>query len=668
MDKNEINEGRKAFFYVDNYTLKLQMNLKFLFGSAVVLSVGAIAWAAKDPIVMTVNGEDVPRSEFEYLYNKNSQQQIEAQPLEEYIGMFELYKMKVADAKAEGIDTMASFISEMEQYRRDLAEPYLTDTIFVNSLVDEAYQHSLEELDYYHIMFQKGRSLEENQKNLRLADSIRNELLNGADFAELARNFSFDRSAVNNGGNMGFIAAGRLPYSFEHAAYSLQPGQISDIVESSAGYHILKGGERRPARGSVRAAHIMKMARPGSTPEQEAKAKAEIDSLYLIVSANPDIFEQVAMKNSDDPGSARLGGQLGWFAAGQMVPEFSDKAFEIAVGEVSEPVRTTYGWHIIKKLDAKGVPSEEEIKPELIKQFNDPRDERFKLIRKNLDKNLAKKHNGNIEGATLQELQEYVATNGLDSAFYTAFSNSTAPLFFVERKPVTVSTFVKGSLGDIINPDPYVAGLLFEEKFESAYNDALVKAEEEWIYANNADYRHLLNEYRDGSLLYEVSLRKVWDKAANDVPGLENYFEQHRSEYTFKEPRAKGYLVMTKNDSLAADIKNRFAELAPDSAFQVLRKEYRQDAIIDRLLAPQGINKYVDRIMFDGPEPEANSKYPVYFVLEGRVITEPEEMNDVKGAVTADYQQLLEQNWTTELRKKYPVKRYDKELKKISRK
>lgn len=636
-----------------------------MIGSAVILSAGAIAWAAKDPVVMTVNGEEVPKSEFEYLYHKNSQQQIDAQPLEEYVGMFELYKMKVADAKAEGIDTTASFLSEMAQYRRDLATPYLADSLYLNSLVDEAYRNSQEELDYYHIMFQKGRNARENRRSLQLADSVRDALLDGADFEELAKKYSLDRSASNNGGHLGYIAAGRLPYSFEHAAYALQPGEISDVVESNAGYHIIKVGARRPARGAVKAAHIMKIARPDAPASAQAKAKEEIDSLYLVVMADPDNFEEIAKANSEDPGSSRMGGQVGWFSAGQMVPEFSDVAFDLAIGEISKPVRSPFGWHIIRKLDSQGVKSLEQMKPELLNQLADPRDERFRLIRANRDRNLEKKHNGSYSKVALDTMKSYVADKGLDEGFYASFSSNPEVLYTIGGITSTIGDFVNSQLEQKVVADPYVAGMILDEKFAEAYDSALINAEEDWLYANNADYRNLLNEYRDGSLLYEVSLRKVWDKAANDTPGLESYFASHRSEYSFKEPRAKGYLVLAKNDSVADLVKARFAELGKDTVVQTIRQEFRQEATIDRLLAPKGLNRFVDKLMFDGPDPELNSKYPVYFILEGRVIAEPEEMSDVKGAVTADYQQLLEQNWTTELRNKYPVKRNEGELRKM---
>lgn len=640
------------------------MKSKLFIGAAAVLSAGAIAWAAKDPIVMKVNGEDVPKSEFEYLYHKNSQQQIEAQPLEEYIGMFELYKMKVADAKAEGLDTTETFLNEMKQYRLDLAKPYIADSLYLNSLVDEAYQHSLEEADYYHIMLAKGRTAQEEADVLILADSIRNALVEGADFEQLARRYSVDRSVVNNGGHLGYGASGRYPYRFEHAAFQLTPGQISDIVESSAGYHILKGGVKRPSKGSVQAEHIMKMVRPGSSPEQEALAKAQIDSLYEIVVANPALFESVARDNSDDTNSARRGGQLGWFVTGQMVPEFSEAAFSLGIDEISRPVKTAYGWHIIKKTGEKGVKSREELKGELLNQFNDPRDERFKMIRANRDRNLEKKHKGQLNTAFINEMRQAVIENGLDSAFYAAYTSSPAEIFSINKVPVSAAEFV-ATFNGMKNQDSYVSGIIFDDRLEVAYDNALLEAEEDWLYKQNEDYRNLLNEYRDGSLLYEVSLRKVWDKAAQDTQGLDNYFKAHKGEYKFKEPRAKGLLVQAKNDSIADLIKARYNELPKESALQTLRDEFKQEALIDRLLAPKGLNKYVDYLVFDGEQPEGNAKYPVYFILDRRVVTEPEEMADVKGAVTADYQQELEQNWTTELRRKYPVIRYDKELKKI---
>lgn len=641
------------------------MKFKVLFGTAGLLSAGVLAWAANDPVVMTVNGVDVPKSEFEYLYNKNSQQQTDDQPLDQYVEMFKLYKMKVAAAKDAGIDTTAKFRSEMAQYRRELAMPYVVDSIYLNQLVDEAYNRSLQEAEANHIMVMKGRTKRENDIARHLIDSLYNELKNGGDFDDLAFRFSQDQTARKNKGHIGFIPANRYPYDFETVAFTLAPGEISEIVESNAGYHILLGGAKRPSQGSVKAAHIMKMVPEDASEEVEARAKAEIDSLYQIVIADPESFSTVATASSDDKGSARVGGQLGWFTTGQMVPEFSDVAFAMQTGEISEPVRTQFGWHIIKKLDARGPLPKEELKPEMLTRFNNPRDERFGRVRRHQNDQLAAKHNGCINPDVEGKLRSHVARQGIDTAFYENFKDDFSDaLFIIDNEPVSVAVFMEGFNGSIIE-DPYIAGVIYDDKLESSYNDQLLGAEEKWLFDNNTDYHNLMNEYEEGSLLYEISLQEVWDKASQDTAGLERYYRAHKKDYSWKEPKAKGVLVQAKNEEVAEKIRNRYSELSGDGALQTLWQEFRNEATIDRVLAPKGRDKNVDYLMFDGPKPEPNPNYPVVFMLNGKVLKNPEEMSDVKGQVTTDYQNELEKQWIKNLKKKYSVKVYDAVLKEV---
>lgn len=295
------------------------MKNKVLAGVALT-ACGALAWAAKDPVVMTVNGVDVPRSEFEYLYHKNSQQQQDpSQSIDEYAEMFKLYKLKVADARAEGIDTTGAFKKDMAQYRRELSAPYLADSTLLNKLVAEAAARSAQEAEVKHIMMQKTRDNIVNETNRATLDSLRALLLNGADFADLATRYSQDQSARVNHGNMGFFTAGKLPYNFEGVAFSTPEGEVSEIVETPMGYHVIVGGKKRPARGTVHVSHIMKMSRPDAPVEQQAKAKAEIDSIYAVLLADPSKFEALAIELSDDKGSGRQGGLLPWFGAGEKI-------------------------------------------------------------------------------------------------------------------------------------------------------------------------------------------------------------------------------------------------------------------------------------------------------------------------------------------------------------
>ncbi|MDE6547692.1 MAG: peptidylprolyl isomerase [Muribaculaceae bacterium] len=567
-----------------------------------IISATAFLAAAKDEVIMTVNGVDVPRSEFEYLYHKNQQQQVDPQSLEEYAEMFKVYKLKVADALSQKLDTMSSFRKEMNQYKSDLAAPYMTDSLFLNSLVKEAYDLSREEVEAFHIMLAKGATDQEIEASRAQADSLRGVLLNGGDFAELAAKYSVDRASSNVGGRMGYIVAGRFPYAFEKAAYTLAPGEISEIVESPQGFHILKGGKHRPARGTVLVEHIMKMVPPTASAEQQAAAKAAIDSIYSVVVANPEKFEDLARELSDDKGSGRQGGKLNWFGAGMMVEPFDSASFALQVNEISLPVRSQYGWHVIRKLDAKAPASLAEMKPSVLKRIANPQDERYALAEKNLIDKLRKKHK---------------------KSFNTADINSIS-------------------------------------------SEDLKNAEYDWLYANEPDYRNLLNEYREGSLLYEASLREVWDKAAKDEAGLTDYFNAHKDEYKWTKPHVKGILVQAANDSVAGLVRTALREVNDDNGLKALRKQFVGKAAIDRILMEEGQNAMVDNVIFGGePVKPNNKKYTVYFIFEPKLLEAPEAMSDVKSLVTSDYQNQLERDWVESLKSRYPVKVNEKVLKKV---
>lgn len=639
------------------------MKTKLLLGAG--LGMCALAWAAKDPVIMTVNGVDVPKSEFEYLYHKNSQQQLTPQPLDEYVEMFVNYRLKVADAVAEGIDTTASFRQEMLQYRHDLAAPYMADSVLLNKLVDEAWRRSGEEVQASHIMIFKRNDDAGNARGRQLLDSLHGVLKKGGDFAELARQYSQDRGSNSRGGDLGYMTAGRYPYSFEKAAYALAPGEVSDVVETRIGYHLIKVADRRPARGTVRVAHILLLDQAGSEPAHSAEVKARIDSLYAVAKADPSKFEDLAREYSDDKGSARQGGMLNWFGAGQMVPEFEQVAFDLPVESLSEPFRTQFGWHLIYKYGQKGVPSKEEMKPGELQRIANPQDDRFQIVKDAQIARLLKKHKREINSKAVGALNEYVAANGIDSTFYLPSEIDALTLVTVDKTPATVGEF-KATMRGAIQPDKDVAAEYLRERLDAFANRQLVFAEEGWLEANQPDYRNLLHEYQNGSLLYEASVRNVWNKAAQDKEGLDKFFDARRGDYRWIEPRAKGILVQAKNDSVAQDIARRYTELSKNDAVSRLKKEYKGEAQIDRILMAKGQNALVDALMFGEGEPTPlNSSYTVCLMLDGRLINAPEEVDDVKGQVTSDYQEALEEEWVKSLREKYPVVINKKVLKSV---
>ncbi len=632
--------------------------------TAGLIGAAALAWAAKDPVLMTVNGIDVPKSEFEYLYHKNSQQQLEAQPLPEYVEMFKIYKMKVADALAEGIDTTAAFRKEMESYRRELANPYMADSVYLNKLVDDSYNRSKTEAEARHIMLFKPQNGSSKEIRLR-ADSLRNLILNGQDFTTVAAEWSQDRASKDKGGNMGYITVNRFPYRFEEAVFNTPEGEIAEVVESPVGFHIIQGGKKRPARGTVLAAHILKMVPQGATRAQEDEAKAWIDSVANVLQANPGNFESIATAQSDDKGSARQGGRLPWFGAGMMVAPFDSAAFALRDGEISAPVRSQFGWHIIKRIDHKDIADRETLKAEILPRFSNPQDERHMMVRRQMVDRLAKKHKAKFLPSA-DVLKQKAAAQGMDSAFYAEVEViSTQPIYAFDKKQLSVGDFLKSYRhSDITDKDR--AEEMMQNYLDYFAYKTLVDAEETWLEENVDDYRNLLHEYRDGSLLYEVSVNKVWDKASKDEEGLKKFFEANRRNYTWTAPRVKGILVQALDEDVANQIRERLSQLGGDTIVTAARKDFGMKANIDKVLVEKGANAMVDSEVFGGPKVKpSNARFTTYFLYNPVILEAPEELNDVRGLVTSDYQNQLEADWIEDLKLKYPVTVNEKTLKKV---
>lgn len=632
---------------------------------AALTAIAALAGGKKanDPVLMTVNGKPVPLSEFEYLYHKNNSQQLQPQTIDEYVDMFVTYKLKVADAEAAGIDTTQAFLNEFNGYRNDLADPYLVDKEYEDSLLHVAYSHYQEAVDVSHIMVPL-LDMAGKPTTKALLDSIRQLVIDGADFGKLARRYSSDQSARVNGGHLGYIIAGQYPYEFEEVAYNTAPGQVSEIFPTRFGYHFIKAGDRKANPGEVHTRHILLMTR-GLSPEQSEAKHQKIDSIYAALKAGAD-FAEAARMHSDDTGSGRNGGDLPWFSLGRMVPEFEETAFALADGEMSEPFKSAYGWHIVERLGHRGLPPFEDVRDNLRKAFD--RDVRSERIAKRRVEKFEQLYPVKIDASTEARVQQILA-GGVDStsvAQLKAMDNLTAAT--VGKRIVTVADVAAKLEGQTI---------VAESAFE-AYNSALAALTDEAVLAQarenleltNPDFRNLIGEYRDGMLLFEISNRNVWQRASADTEGLQRYFEANRGNYTWQKPHFKGWVVLATTDSVRALAEQmakgrQFANT--DSLNSALRQQFGRDAKAEFVVAGQGDNPIVDYVAFGGAVPEAQKgrRFNSWFALEGRIIDAPEEASDVKGAVSTDYQQELERQWVEELHAKYPVKINKKILKKV---
>lgn len=624
----------------------MKKNLLFTMAVSAMAVLAAVA-AAPDPVLMNIAGKDVHKSEFEYLYNKNNLQQQQSQSIDEYLGMFIDYKLKVAAAEAAGLDTMASFSDEMARYAKELARPYLKDAAVEDSIARVTYDHMLKNVDINHLMV----------ADKHLADSLRQLLESGADWADLAVKYSTDPSAKTNGGHIGYISSGTFPWSFEKVVYDTPVGGMSHVFRTQYGYHIIKVNGERPDRGEVKVRHILKLTR-GADADTLQKLH-EIDSIYQVLKNGAD-FKEVASRETEDPSGKNNGGDLDWFGTGRMVPQFEAASFALKDGELSAPVRTAYGYHLILKEGSRQRKPFEDMRKEIEETM--ARDERSQMAQARAIDGFKARYKARMDENVGKAVEEALSlSNGNVANALRVLRQNNAPAGYVDDKAVAVAD-VASMLA------PGIPQNEFKDVFLAALDYKLGEAATDRAIADlpktEPSYANLMNEYHDGILLYEISNREVWDKPNTDKRGLEQYFEAHRKDYTWDTPRYKGYLIMAENDSVADLARTYLASSgAPDDSLAiVLRKQMGNNAKVERVLAPQGANAVIDYVAFGGARPQPVGRWASFVPFRYRIIAQPEEAADVKGALSVDYQKKLEKEWLEQLHRTYKVKLNEKAI------
>jgi len=621
------------------------------------LSSGAFAQTT-DPVLMTINNKPVLKSEFEYIYNKNnSNNSLDKKTLDEYVDLFVNFKLKVEEARTQGIDTTKSFITELAGYRSQLTKPYLTDSKVDETILHEAYERSKEDIDVSHILIRIPQ-------NATPTDTLKafNEInaiwkrVQKEDFAKVAKEVSQDQSAEQNSGHIGWVSAFRTVYPFETTAYHTQVGTISKPVRTAFGYHILKIHARRNSLGEILVSHIMIFTSKGDEA-QNKKAKVTIDSIYQRVLAGDD-FGTLAKTYSNDKGSSVKNGELPWFGTGRMVPEFETAAFALKkVGDISQPIQSAYGWHIIKLKDKKGLAPFDEIKADLERKVK--HDERANsaqhafLLKSRIENNYQE------NTASIQEFSKILTKRKLtDSTFIAEASKLSKPLFSFAGKSFTQADFAK-YLKKNSTSEKSIPSEIINEKLNAFADAELLSYEDSQLEKKYDDFRFLMEEYHDGILLFEVSNREVWEKASKDTEGLNKYFIAHKTDYTWEKPHFKGHVIFCKDKETLLAAKAIVKKSDPDSIDKYLRTRLNdsiQYVKIEKGLFVQGENKAVDDQIFKTKEKYVPAKdYPFFFVTGKLLKNKPEDYSDVRGLVTADYQEFLEREWIKALRAKYPV-------------
>ncbi|HPN46370.1 MAG TPA: peptidylprolyl isomerase [Bacteroidales bacterium] len=614
---------------------------------------------ADDPVVMNINGEDILRSEFEYNWKKNYNiSSTDKKNLDEYLELFVNFKLKVAEAKAQGIDTTQAFITELRGYRSQLTAPYLTDKQTEEKLIDEAYAFTSQYVDLSHILIPLDRNAAP-QDTLTVYNQLmelRERILKGEDFGRLAAEYSQDNSS-RDGGRIGTFLCSRLIYPIAKTAFYSQPGEIGLPVRTAFGYHLIKLNAKHQAPGQYISGHILQSAPSGAPKEVVDSAKQHITEIWGLLESGQD-FAQLADTRNDDRYVVGKGGKYQELRPGSLPYEYEQQVFDLKDGEYSQPFKTEYGWHIVKRFEITPLPEKGEILEELKSTLQ--RDERAQAGRKALVNQLKKDYNYQPDTKALAQFEQTLA--GLENPDSTLRAEAARlpVLASFEQNSITPTDFAEYYLQrkSLITSVPTA--------FEDYVEQRILAYEDSRLEKKYPDFGNLMREYHDGILLFEISNQKVWEKAVEDQEGLAAYFKANKADYQWDKPRFKGALIHCADETTAKKAKKMAGKLKDDSLAFELKRSFNNDSTtlikVEQGIYVMGEYAPVDKLVFKSGDWNPDKSFPIVFT-KGKVLKKgPEEYSDVRGAVIGDYQNYLEKEWIKELKQKYPVSIFEEHL------
>ena len=614
-----------------------------------------------DEVLMTVDGQNVSAGEFIRMYRKSYDPK-NTKELDAYLDQYVFFRLKVADAINEGYDTTRAFKNELQGYRNQLAQNYLTDNEAREKLLKQAYQRSLTEINGWHILIncRTEASPEDTLKAWKKARDVRERIRMGESFEQVARSTSDDPSVKINGGNLGYFTVFQMIMPFEDAAYNLKKGEISEPVRTPYGYHIIKISGKRLSVGKIKVAHIMKAVPPGTDEKTAKKTEDEIKNIYDQLQQGAS-FSELAAKYSDHKESASNGGELNWFGAGEIISDFAEAAFSLPKnGDYTKPVRTMYGWHIIKRIDKKAPGSFEESRSYLESKINESY--LSSISKKSFIEKLKKEYKYRINPVVYNWFVANTDTliiAGLKK--YNQVGMPTGVIYTFADQQLTTRDFAnyiekRGSMIVTIDSSVFISRSL-----ETRLSDQIISYENSILEKKYPEFRYLMNEFHDGILLFDISGKKVWNKAQNDSLGLKKYYEENKSKFMSREGITAKIYTLKKTDGIKS-LSGTFKKYSnrPDGDKKMVEKYITKK---DTLLTIKegtwykGDNKSIDNLFHAKMKQETIiDGFPAIAVINKVIDAVPLPFTEVQGEMLTGYQEYLEDNWIKQLKSKYTVK------------
>ena len=641
------------------------MKLKQLaLGVLISLNLATYAQQKTKDVLFTINDKPYYSDEFSRVYKKNIDlvKDESQKDLNQYLDLFVGYKLKINKANDLGLENNTKYQNELKGYRAQLAKNYFTDSKVTNELVQEGYNRYKKEIKAAHIliMCDENASPEDTLKAYNKVVDLRQKALNGEDFGALAAQYSQDPSAKENKGELGYFSAFRMVYAFETAAYNTPKGQISKPVRSRFGYHLIKVEDIRDNRGEVSVEHIMVMKPTSDTQADKDKAANTIQDIYKKIQQG-ESFEALAKLYSEDKASAPKGGLLNRFSSGQLSSdEFETVAFSLTKeNPISTPFQSQFGWHIVKLIDRFPIKSLDEMKADLEEKVS--KDERSRLITASLNEKLRKKYTVKRDNKEFSKVEKAVTDD-----FYTKkwelptdLKAYKATLVSINESKVTDEDFLnyikaQEKTGSTLKPVSKLVDKLYtnfeNEKLSGYYNDNLEK--------EYPEFSNIMDEYRDGLLLFDLMEKEIWDKSKNDTIGLRKFYDMNKDKYMWKTRVDITVASSTKMDVLKKALKMLKENKTPEEIKQKLNTKELVNVMASNGTYEEGNNSIPKGTKLEMGISEITKDGEYYFVsrINKLIPASNKTLEECKGKVVNDYQQYLEENWVSDLKKQYTVK------------
>lgn len=604
----------------------------------------------------------VDKEEFNRAFNKNNVNVTNRrQAMTEYLELYTRFKLKVRAAFDQKLDTLPAQLQEVYNYRRQLAENFMNSDNSMDALIDEALKRAQTDLRVSQVFIgiAPGANPADTLKAWQTISDALKAIRKGKDFAATSAEYSNDAATRTLGGDLGYLTAFTLPYELENVAYSLKPGEVSNVFRTRFGYHIFKLTDNRRAAGRIRAAQILLAFPPDADTETKRQITRRADSLYNAIKKGSD-FGALAREFSNDPTSNFSGGEMPEFGVGRYDASFENMVFGLRnEGDMSPPFTTAFGIHIVKCIRRVPVPADKSnteyvngIKQQILN------DSRVKMARKaQLNKIL---NTINYKRWVFDERKLWEMTD----SFYASRKTISLP-GLTDKNVIWNFPKLQVKVGDWLQYSrAYKTSNMYKGQTYPELLDEYLQATAFEYYRNhleeyNAQFRYQVQEFKEGNLLFEIMQRQVWDKAAADSAGLQKYYTANKTKYGW-EPNAEA-IIFTCSDKKTANSLH-YALKGNGFNWNALRGEYEGRVQADsgrfelsQLPTPERTN-FTDAMLTDIVSYPPDSTTAFAYVIKVHRERSQRSFEEARGFVINDYQTELEDRWIAELKRKYPVK------------